>query len=55
MSEKCVWSYNEHNDYYDTECGEGIYFPDHTLQESHWKFCPYCGRKFEVKESEVEK
>lgn len=44
----CRWKYDEHHDYYDTDCGQGQCFSCDGVKENHYKFCPYCGKEIEV-------
>lgn len=45
----CVWKHQEWEDAWLTSC-EGVHwFADGTPEENDYKFCPYCGKKLEVK------
>lgn len=46
---KCLWEYNDTDDFYETACGEGHMFNEGTISENKYKFCPYCGKEIKVK------
>jgi hypothetical protein len=46
--ERCKWTFDEHHDKYDTECGEAHCFMSEGPTENDHKYCPYCGREIEV-------
>lgn len=51
--ETCMWGYDSDSCYYDTACGGAFAFMDERLEESRFKFCPYCGKSIQqpVKEA----
>jgi len=53
LDRKCVWTYNEAFDYYDTACGEGFYL-DHEWSDK-FKFCTYCGGQIQIQDHEKTK
>ena len=40
----CEW-WEDEEGLWHTECGEGYIFIDDDLEESGYRFCPYCGRE----------
>lgn len=49
----CTWLYEDESDYYETACGKAFTFTNERLEESRFKFCPYCGKQIKqpVKEA----
>ena len=55
--EKCLWAkipsaayrIDDDEDYFKSSCFATWNEPDYVLRE--WKYCPYCGKPIEVKES----
>lgn len=45
---KCVWRYQEIDDYYETSCKRQFCLVEGDCKENYYKFCPGCGR--EIKE-----
>ena len=39
----CTWIFDDLHDKYDTECGNAQQFEYEWLEQSGYKFCPYCG------------
>jgi hypothetical protein len=48
----CVWTYDFHDDMWNTACGECFVFEDGTPLSNNHKFCGYCGKP--IKESLVD-
>lgn len=48
----CVWTYDFHDDLWNTACGECFVFEDGTPLSNNQKFCGYCGKP--IKESLVD-
>ena len=46
-TETCTWAYDDIDGNHDTECGRSHYFPDGTIEENGYKFCPFCGKEME--------
>jgi len=42
--EKCIWEYDDIDDYYNTSCKNTFCFT-YSKREKEFKFCPYCGKK----------
>ena len=42
---RCIWEYDEHHWKYDTECNNGYWLDDGTLDGTNIKYCPFCGEK----------
>ena len=40
---KCLWTFDEHSESYDTACNNKFVFMQDGLSENNFKFCPYCG------------
>jgi len=40
----CEWSYDDIDDYYQTGCDKSFVLTDGTLDDSGFRYCPYCGR-----------
>ena len=47
MRERCGWKYDDIDNFYETQCGEGYCCNDGTINEHKIKFCPFCGGKIE--------
>lgn len=44
MSEKyCHWFYDEHDEMFNTDCGQSFVFFGGGPRENGFRFCPYCG------------
>ena len=48
----CVWTWDEHNDFWDTACGESFCFINDGPKENRTKYCQYCGKP--IKEADHE-
>ncbi len=40
----CKWTYQDIEDYYDTQCEEGYAFVEGNVKDNKFKYCPYCGK-----------
>ena len=51
-NETCKWTLmdDDYGPYYDASCGETYLFPDGSVAENGYRFCPGCGKPIEVKE-----
>lgn len=51
MKDTCEWEYDEDYDdnVWNTECDNQHYFEEGGIKENSYKFCPYCGKKIEIK------
>ena len=43
--EKCVWTYFDDDDYWETTCGNAFCIMEGTPGENMMHYCPYCGGK----------
>jgi hypothetical protein len=44
----CAWGpYDEDQGTFDTQCGQAHYFPEGNIEDNHYVYCPYCGRRIE--------
>ena len=45
----CQWklTYDEisEEEYYETSCGQSEIFSEGDIEDNHYKFCPYCGKR----------
>ena len=48
--ENCIWRYDDWAEFWTTKCGEAHVFLADGPIENKYVYCPYCGRKIEVKE-----
>jgi len=48
MMEKCKWTEDEWDGYWQTDCGQAWEFTDGGPAENHCRFCHYCGKPIEV-------
>lgn len=45
----CLWQYDEFHEKWDTSCKNSHIFVAGHVQENNYNFCPYCGRKIQLK------
>lgn len=50
----CVWTYDDIDDKWDTDCGEARQFTEGGPTENKARFCCYCGGKLVAKPIETE-
>lgn len=52
MNGICIWTYDDLDDKWDTDCGESFQFTEGGPIENKAKFCQYCGGKLVEKTGE---
>jgi hypothetical protein len=46
-TDKCKWTYNEWDGYYDTGCKQAFTVEEGCPEDNHMKYCCYCGKELE--------
>ena len=44
IQKTCLWTYQDIEDYWDTECQKAFTISEGTPKENGFKFCPFCGK-----------
>lgn len=42
---KCVWRYQDVDDYYETTCKQSFALVEGDCKENKYRFCPFCGKE----------
>jgi len=50
--EECEWEEEENFEYFATQCGKAYCLLDGTFEENDHKYCPFCGKKIQLKKGE---
>ena len=45
----CIWKYDEDDDTYFTKCDNGFQVMNGSLEDNHFSYCVYCGKKVKTK------
>ena len=54
-AETCEWTpQDDEDETFDTGCGLNYYFLGSSLSDGHDKYCPFCGGKIIIKETDDE-
>lgn len=49
----CEWKYYENDFVWETSCKHAFQFEAGDVAENEFAYCPYCGKKIEVRETEA--
>jgi len=47
MDDKCIWKYDNWNNFFDTSCKKGFQVNEGSLTENDFNYCPFCGLEIE--------